>query len=125
MKTLSPDVLLLHAPASFEFRNVKDIYYPYMSTSGDVPITPLYEFFPLGFKTLKSYLEKVGHSVEIVNLASVLLKYPQIDISLFISRMVPRIFGIDLHWLVHVQGALEIASIIKSIHREIPIVFGG
>src|SRR5688572_8563560 len=71
------DLLLIHAPAFFDFRDRDDIYFPYLSTSGDVPITPLYEYFPIGFKSLQRYLSDRGWEVAIVNLATVLLKYPK------------------------------------------------
>ncbi len=45
----------------FEFRGRRDIYFPFLGTSGDVPITPLYEYFPVGFKTLQRFLgEELG-----------------------------------------------------------------
>ena len=65
----SVDLLLVHAPAFFDFRERQDIYFPYLSTSGDVPITPLYEYFPVGFKTLQRYLQDRGHLVAILNLS--------------------------------------------------------
>ena len=56
-------MILLHAPAVFDFRDRRDIYFPFLGTSGDVPITPLYEYFPVGFKTLQRYLGERGHDV--------------------------------------------------------------
>lgn len=53
---LRADLVLMHAPAVFDFRNRRDIYFPFLGTSGDVPITPLYEYFPVGFKTLQRFL---------------------------------------------------------------------
>jgi clorobiocin biosynthesis protein CloN6 len=119
------DLLLLHAPAAFDFRERRDIYFPYLSTSGDVPITPLYEYFPVGFKTLKRYLGEHGHDVRIINLATVLLKYPALDLRAFLSTLDVKLFGIDLHWMVHVQGSLAIAELLKSIHPDVPVIFGG
>jgi clorobiocin biosynthesis protein CloN6 len=119
------DFLLVHAPASFDFRERRDIYFPYLSTSGDVPITPLYEYFPVGFKTLKRYLGEHGHEVRIVNLATVLLKYPALDLNAFLRSLDVKLIGIDLHWMIHVQGSLAIAELIKSIHPDVPIIFGG
>ena len=55
LKTLTADLLLLHAPAFFDFRDRRDIYFPFLGTSGDVPITPLYEYFPIGFKMLRVF----------------------------------------------------------------------
>lgn len=57
---LSADLLLLHAPAFFDFRERRDIYFPFLGTSGDVPITPLYEYFPIGFKMLDRHLTYVS-----------------------------------------------------------------
>jgi len=38
------------------------------------------------------------------------------DVPEFIARQRPRAVGIDLHWLPHAQGALEVARIVKEIH---------
>ena len=91
------DLLLIHPPAFFDFRERRDIYFPYLSTSGDVPITPLYEYFPLGFKSLQRILSDRGYDAKMINLASVLLKYPKIDVSSLFRSIKVRLFGIDLH----------------------------
>lgn len=122
---MSADLVLLHAPAFFDFRDRDDILFPYLSTSGDVPITPLYEYFPLGFKSLHRYLGERGHPVEIINLASTLLRYPETNLRSLLSGHQPKLFGIDLHWMVHVQGSLAVAKLLKEIHPEIPVIFGG
>lgn len=122
---IKADLLLVHAPAFFDFRDRGDIYFPYLSTSGDVPITPLYEYFPVGFKSLQRYLGERDFDVKIVNLSTVLLKYPKLDIEAFIKAIDAKLIGIDLHWMVHVQGSLQIAKLIKSIHADVPIIFGG
>src|SRR5262249_36435272 len=78
---------LLHAPAFFDFRDRGDIYFPYLSTSGDVPITPLYEHYPLGFKTLQRYLGERGHAVGIANLATILLSHPELDVDTLLGAL--------------------------------------
>jgi clorobiocin biosynthesis protein CloN6 len=123
--TRSVDLLLVHAPAFFDFRERDDIYFPYLSTSGDVPITPLYEYFPVGFKTLQRHLQDRGFSVAILNLSTVLMKYPAVDVRALLSSIDARLIGIDLHWMVHVQGSLATAQLIKDLHPGTPIVFGG
>ena len=125
LPTLHADLVLLHAPAFFEFRRRSDIYFPYLSTSGDVPITPLYEYFPVGFKTLQRFLTDRGHEVRIVNLSTVLLRYPRIDVDGVLGALEARLIGIDLHWMVHVQGCLEIARRIKQRHPDTPVILGG
>lgn len=39
--------------------------------------------------------------------------------------MKTKAFGIDLHWLPHAHGSVELAKIVKNLHPEIPIIFGG
>ena len=115
----------MHAPAVFDFRNREDIYFPFLGTSGDVPITPLYEYFPVGFKTLQRYLGGHGHSVKLLNLSTVLLRYPQIDVDMLLRSLDVRVVGIDLHWMVHVQGSLAVARRIKEVRPDISVIFGG
>jgi clorobiocin biosynthesis protein CloN6 len=117
--------LLAHAPAVFEFRDRRDIYFPFLGTSGDVPITPLYEYFPLGFKTLQRYLSERGHEVALVNLSTLFLRYPKLTFEAVAEALDVRLFGIDLHWMVHVQGSLEIAQRLKALRPDIQIIFGG
>lgn len=119
------DLVLLHAPAFFDFRDRDDILFPFLSTSGDVPITPLYEYFPVGFKSLERFLGERGHRVRIVNLASTLLRHPELDVERLLGAFEPHAFGIDLHWMVHVQGSLAIAALLKKVHPTIPVLFGG
>jgi clorobiocin/coumermycin A biosynthesis protein CloN6/CouN6 len=122
---LKADLLLLHPPAFFDFRRRRDIYFPFLGTSGDIPVTPLYEYFPLGFKSLQRFLGEHGHDVKIVNLCTVMLCYPWIDMTSLVGALDARLIGIDLHWMVHVQGSLAVAQLIKRLRPDIPIIFGG
>lgn len=125
LPVLSADLVLMHAPAVFDFRERRDIYFPFLGTSGDVPITPLYEYFPVGYKTLQSTLTKSGFTVRILNLSTILLRYPGIEIDRLFSALNTGLIGIDLHWMVHVQGSLEIAERLKQVRSDISILFGG
>ena len=125
LRTLQADLLLLHAPAVFDFRDRKDIYFPFLGTSGDVPITPLYEYFPFGFKTLQRYLQDQGKRVEIINLSSLLIRYPHLQFRDVLSSLDVKVIGIDLHWMVHVQGSLAVAKEIKAARPDIKVIFGG
>lgn len=122
---LAADLILIHPPAFYDFRNRDDIYFPFLGTSGDVPITPLYDYFPIGFKSIQQILQENNYEVKIINLVTLLLKYPFIDLKYVFQKISAKIFGIDLHWMVHVQGSLAIAQILKNVHPEIPIIFGG
>ncbi len=124
-EVIKADLLLVHPPAFFDFRNQDKVYFPFLSTSGDVPITPLYEYFPMGFKTLKRYLGSKGHDIKILNLSSLLLKYPTIDLETILKKIDVKVIGIDLHWMIHVQGSIEIAALMKKLHPNTYIMLGG
>jgi hypothetical protein len=54
-----------------------------------------------------------------------MLRYQAIDVSALLQRLDVRLLGIDLHCMVHVQGRLAVASLLTSLRKDIPIVFGG
>ncbi len=117
-----PDLILLHAPAVYDFRNRPALFGP---ISDVVPSTPIFEMYPLGFLTITNYLRSHGLSVRTVNLAVQMLADPKFDPEKTIRSLRPKAFGIDLHWLVHAQGSLEVARLVKKYHPDIPIIFGG
>jgi B12-binding domain/radical SAM domain protein len=81
--------------------------------------------YPIGFAVLCDYLERYGFSTRIFNLAVRMLRSDAFDVERAISRLDSRAFGIDLHWLPHAQGSLEIAKIVRKHHPDAPILFGG
>ncbi len=125
LPTLQADTVFMHAPAFFDFRNRRDIYFPFLGTSGDVPITPLYEYFPVGFKTLQRFLGEQGYDMKIINLSSVLLRFPGTSVDTLLHALDTPLIGIDLHWMVHVQGSLALAQKIHAVRPDIKVIFGG
>ena len=117
-----PDLILLHAPAVYDFRKRPTLLGP---ISDIIPSTPVFEMYPLGFLTITNYLRPFGFTVRTVNLAYKMLNDSKFDPDESIRSMRPRAFGIDLHWLVHAQGSLEVARIVRKHHPDIPIIFGG
>ncbi|MCL2149323.1 MAG: TIGR04190 family B12-binding domain/radical SAM domain protein [Dehalococcoidia bacterium] len=118
----SPDLILLHAPHVYDFRKAPQLYGP---VSDLVPATPVFEMYPLGFASLVEYLEKAGYLVRIVNLAYRMLRDARFDVEKFIQKLEAPLFGIDLHWMVHAHGAVEIARLVKKCHPLAKIVLGG
>ena len=116
------DLILLHPPTLYDFRNRPGIHGP---ISDVVPSTPIFEMYPIGFASLSEYLERHGLKVRIINVAMKMLKDEKFDVERLIQKNKPVAFGIDLHWMAHVQGALALAEIIKRIHSNIPVILGG
>ncbi len=123
--SLHADLFLIHPPSVFDFRERDDMVFAYLSDSDSVNITSIYEMFPLGFFSIKDRLAKHGFTTEIVNLASLMLMHPDIDVDRLLARLVAPVYGIDLHWMAHCQGSIEVARRIKSIHPDSLVIFGG
>ena len=117
-----PDLVLLHAPSVYDFRQLPILFGP---ISDLVPSTPIFEMYPVGFSSIAEHLERNGIPVRIINLALRMIKDKNFDVEKLIARLHPRAFGIDLHWLPHVQGSLEVAGLCKKYRPDIPVIFGG
>ena len=116
------DLLLLHPPSVYDFRQMAIMYGP---VSDLIPSSPVFEMYPLGFLTITNYLEARGYRVRIVNLALRMMNDRHFDVPAFLARLKPRAVGIDLHWLPHAHGAIEVAKIVKQVHPTTPVIFGG
>jgi len=119
---IKPDLILLHAPSVYDFRKLPILFGP---ISDLVPSTPIFEMYPVGFSSIAEHLERNGIHVRIINLALRMLKDDHFDAARLIAKLHPRAFGIDLHWLPHAHGSLEIAALCKKYHPQIPVIFGG
>ncbi len=116
------DLILLHAPSVYDFRKKSMLFGP---VSDVVPSTQAFEMYPLGFIPMLEHLEKNGLSVRIINIAGKMLNNKNFNVEKCIKKLKTEAFGIDLHWMVHAHGSIELAKIIKKYHPEKPIIFGG
>lgn len=116
------DLLLLHAPSVYDFRRRVVMHGPIADA---VPSTNEFEMYPVGLTSIAAYLSANHYNVRIVNLAYLMLSHQDFDVDAHIDRLHPRLFGIDLHWLPHAQGALAIAELVKQHHPDIPVLMGG
>ncbi len=112
----------IHAPATYDFRERSIMYGP---VSDMVPSTPIFEMYPLGLTTLCEYLERHGLRSRIYNLASMMLHKRNFDVEKNLAKLDSYMFGIDLHWMPHCHGSIEVAKILKRLHPNVPISFGG
>ncbi|MFB0558534.1 MAG: TIGR04190 family B12-binding domain/radical SAM domain protein [Candidatus Bathyarchaeia archaeon] len=117
-----PDLILLHAPSVYDFRERPAIYGP---ISDVIPSTPIFEMYPLGFVSMVGYLEQQGYHARIINLAVKMLRNPSLDVEKLVSELNAQAFGLDLHWLAHAAGSLDIAEIVKRHHPDTPVILGG
>lgn len=122
MRLFGTDLVLLHPPSVYDFRESRAEYGP---ISDLIFSTPVFEMYPMGFTSIAAHLENSGYNVRIVNIAQRMVSDPAYDAEAAIAALDPCIFGIDLHWLPHAHGALKLAEIVKRHHPLTPVVFGG
>ena len=116
------DLILLHAPHVYDFRKIPQLYGP---VSDLVLSTPIFEMYPVGLSSITEYVERYGYRVRLVNLAWRMLRDEGFDAEAFIQKLEAPLFGIDLHWMVHAHGAIEIARLVKKYHPGARVVIGG
>ncbi len=116
------DLILLHPPSVYDFRQKTILYGP---VSDLIPSSPVFELYPIGLTSIAAYLEQAGYRVRIVNLAVRMLKDKNFNAETMIKHLNALVFGIDLHWMVHCHGAIEVAKLVKKHHPEAKVVFGG
>jgi clorobiocin/coumermycin A biosynthesis protein CloN6/CouN6 len=119
------DLVLLHAPSVYDFRERDDILFAYLGNSDSVHVSAIFEMPPVGMLAIRSRLRRQGYRCEFFNLAARMLKDRAFDVESFLARLHSPLFGLDLHWLVHAQGSLAIAERLKQLHPEAGVLFGG
>jgi clorobiocin/coumermycin A biosynthesis protein CloN6/CouN6 len=122
---LDADLFLLHAPSVYDFRERDDMLFAYLSDSDSVNVTSIYEMYPIGWFSIKQRLADHGFDAKIVNVASLMLMYPELDVRRLLGRLEAPIFGFDLHWMTQCHGAIELAALLKQVHPDALTIFGG
>lgn len=122
---LEADLFLLHAPSVYDFRERDDMLFAYLSDSDSVNVTSIYEMYPIGWFSIKQRLADHGLDAKIVNIASLMLQYPELDVRRLLSGLEAPIFGFDLHWMTQCNGAIELAAVLKQEHPDALTIFGG
>ena len=117
-----PDVTFFHPPSIYDFRERPEVIGP---ISDVIPSSPVFEMYPIGLTSIADTLERNGYNAQIVNLAHEMLVDSEFDAEQEIANSEAWMFGVDLHWLPHAHGAIEIARLIKKHHPDAPVVFGG
>jgi len=122
LKADADELVLIHPPSVYDFRDRTIFYGP---ISDVIPSSPVFEMYPIGFLTIATYLRKRGYRVRIVNLALMMMRSRSFRPEDLLRKLKPKLFAIDLHWLPHAHGGPEVAALLKRLHPDIPILFGG
>ncbi|MCU1593535.1 MAG: B12-binding domain/radical domain protein Ta0216 family [Frankiales bacterium] len=116
------DLVLLHAPSVWDFREEIIVQGPLADV---IPSTTEFEMYPIGLTSIAAYLEANSYNTRLVNLAYRMLRNRDFDVEARIRQLKAPVYGIDLHWLPHANGALGIAELVKRIHPDAKVLLGG
>ncbi len=119
------DLILIHPPNMLNPDDQGSVYNAYLSSANDIAVTDSYEMFPIGLMALKNYLSSKGMKVKIINLASLLVSEDNVDLAAVLKKQHAAVYGIDLHWQVHLKGALSLVDLIKQYHPKSKVILGG
>jgi B12-binding domain/radical SAM domain protein len=120
---MSYDVLLIHPPAIYDFREKVIFYGPIaltVSESTNQFITP-----PVGMLSIADYLDRNGYKVLVDNIGERVVTSESFDVEAHLANLSARVYAIGLHWCVHSQGAIELTKLCKKLHPEALVVLGG
>jgi hypothetical protein len=102
------DVVLIHPPAIYDFREKIISYGPIgytVNESTDQFIIP-----SVGILSIADYLDRNGYKVIVDNLGERMVFNNRFDTEEHIKGLSAKVFAVGLHWCVHSQGAIEIAD---------------
>lgn len=116
------DLYFIHCPSYYDFR--KD-YLISGSGAAGIPTSSIFEMYPVGLISMADMLQKYNYKVKIINLALKMLKRKKFEVQKYLKNLEAEAFAFDLHWMIHAQGSLKIANIIKKFHPHSKIIFGG
>ena len=116
------DAVFIHAPSVYDFRKKPIFYGP---VSDVIPSSPVFEMYPIGFMTISAHLQRAGFSTRTVNIAVRMLMSDRYDAEKAIRKLHSKVYFIDLHWMPHAHGALELAKLVKKHHPEAKVELGG
>ena len=116
------DAILLHCPSHFDFRER-----PVLSgnATDGIPSSAVFEMYPMGLISIVAKLQANGLKGRIVNLALKMLDDPRLDVRGYLGRLRAPVYGFDLHWMIHAQGTMRVARMVKELHPDAFVVLGG
>jgi B12-binding domain/radical SAM domain protein len=116
------DLVLIHPPSVFDFRDRPGGRGPIAKV---IPSTEQFDMYPLGLTSIAAYLARNNYRVRILNLGARMVADPAYDAVVALRCLRAAVFGIDLHWLPHAQGALEVARLVRRLHPDARILLRG
>ncbi|MFC1846459.1 radical SAM protein [Chloroflexota bacterium] len=120
---MSYDLVLIHPPAIYDFR--EKVIFPGPVTYTAHRSTGQFIIPPVGMLSIADYLDRNGYSVLVDNIGNRMVNNKHFDAEKHIGNLSAKVYGVGLHWCHHSQGAIEIARLCKKLHPDAMVVLGG
>jgi B12-binding domain/radical SAM domain protein len=120
---MGDNVLLIHPPAIYDFRKKAIFPGPIAYTVGGSGVQFIMP--SIGSLSIAEYLTRHGYAARVDNIGERMVTDPNFDVEQYIGNLSASVFAVELHWCVHVQGAIEIARLCKQLHPEAMVLLGG
>ena len=79
----------------------------------------------MGIFGLADLLSREGFSVKIINYPLEFMIHSKFSVIKQIKKYNPKIIAVDLHWILHSYGALEILRVVKKAFPDCFTLLGG
>jgi hypothetical protein len=79
----------------------------------------------MGMLAIADFCEREGLSTQIINVPMEQCFDPTWSLENFLRGIDFKICGIDLHWSLHSNGAMEVAKIVKKVNPNAKVILGG
>lgn len=113
MTLKSIDILFVHPPRNFEFmkQNLKK--------------RSSYLMMPMGLFAMADLVEREGFSAKIINYPLERHLNTHFSLRNYLKKTTPKIVGVDLHWVLHSAGSLDVLRLVKQTLPSAFTLLGG
>lgn len=107
------DVLFIHPPRNFKHLRL------------NLKRRSSYMIFPMGLLGLADLIEREGYSARILNYPLEMILNSYFSLTSYLNKANPCIVGVDLHWIQHSAGAIELLQFVKKHFPNTFTLLGG
>jgi len=107
------DIVLIHPPRNFEY------------LKSNIKSRSAYIIMPMGLFGLADLLDREGYSPRIINYTLEKILDQKFSIIRLLKNINVKVVGVDLHWVLHSAGAIDILKAVKKYFPETFTLLGG
>ncbi len=107
------DVLFIHPPRNFRYLKSNS------KRRGSFLV------FPMGLISMADLLAQEGYSTKILNFTLEYLLDRKFSLLQYLKKTNPKVVGVDLHWILHSPGAIDVLQFVKKHFPDTFTLLGG